>query len=103
MRSPEDQDRADMAALVDRRDAALNDLMSRHAEPLFRYLIRLVHDESEAADLTQETFVRIYQHRAESLRGSKFSTWLYTIARNLARDRFRHMRRRPQVSRDDEN
>lgn len=95
---PDVQDAQDMARLAGGHDAALNELMERHAEKLFHYLIRCLQDEAEAADLTQETFVRVYQHRAKFDSGQRFSTWLYTIATNLARDRHRWRSRHPQVS-----
>lgn len=50
-----DQDRLDMARLAAGHDAALNDLMERHAQKLFHYLIRSLQNEAEAADLAQET------------------------------------------------
>jgi RNA polymerase sigma-70 factor (ECF subfamily) len=92
------QDTQDMARLAAGHDAALNELMERHGEKLFHYLIRCLQDEEEAADLAQETFVRVYQHRARFDSGQKFSTWLYTIASNLVRDRYRWRARHPQVS-----
>jgi RNA polymerase sigma-70 factor (ECF subfamily) len=97
------QDAQDMARLVAGRDAALNDLMERHAEKLFHYLFRSLQDESDAADLAQETFVRVYQSRAKFDARRKFSTWLYAIASNLVRDRFRWRSRHRQVSLDAEN
>src|SRR6266487_1161392 len=97
---PDGQDAQDMARLVAGGDAALNDLMERHAEKLFHYLFRSLQDESDAADLAQETFVRIYQSRAKFDARQKFSTWLYAIASNLVRDRFRWRSRHPQVSLD---
>ena len=90
-------DRSDMARLASGDDAALNDLMERHGHKLFHYLIRLLHDEEEAADLAQETFVRVYRTSARFRTGSRFSTWLYTIATNLARDRLRWQSRHPRV------
>lgn len=81
-------------------DQALNDLMHRHAERLFHYLIRVLQDEAEAADLAQETFARVYLKRARFKAENKFSTWLYTIATNLARDRQRWLARHQQVSLD---
>jgi RNA polymerase sigma-70 factor, ECF subfamily len=93
----------DMARLTGGHDAALNDLMARHAEKLFRYLLRSLQDESDAADLAQETFVRVYQHRGAFDPQRKFSTWLYTIASNLVRNRYRWRARHPQVSLDAEN
>lgn len=92
------QDRVDMADLARGRDAALNALMERHGERLYHYLIRLVRIEAEAADLAQETFVRVYQHSARFRPNAKFSIWLYTIATNLARDYLRKTTRRAQTS-----
>ena len=97
------QDAQDMARLVAGGDAALNELMERHAEKLFHYLFRSLQDESDAADLAQETFVRVYQSRAKFDGRQKFSTWLYAIASNLVRDRFRWRSRHRQVSLDSEN
>jgi RNA polymerase sigma-70 factor, ECF subfamily len=97
------QDTQDMARLAAGHEAALNVLMQRHAEKLFHYLVRSLQDENDAADLAQETFVRVYQHRAKFDPGQKFTTWLYAIASNLVRDRYRWRSRHPQVSLDAEN
>lgn len=102
MSESDDLDRADMARLAAGHDAALNDLMERHGEKLFHFLIRALQDEDDAADLAQEVFVRVYQHRASFRPAARFSTWLYSIATNLVRDRFRHRARHPQVSLDAE-
>jgi RNA polymerase sigma-70 factor, ECF subfamily len=96
--SSEQQDASDMRRLVDGHDAALNSLMERHSERLFHYLIRHLQNEHEAADLAQEAFVRVYQNRAKFDSRHKFSSWLYTIATNLARDRLKWRSRHPQVS-----
>jgi RNA polymerase sigma-70 factor (ECF subfamily) len=101
--STEIKDAADMAKLVEGHDAALNSLMERHGEKVFHYLIRQVQNEAEAADLAQETFVRVYQNRVRFKLSARFTTWLYTIATNLARDRFRWRARHPQVSLEAEN
>jgi RNA polymerase sigma-70 factor, ECF subfamily len=92
------QDTHDMQRLADGHDAALTDLMERYEERLFHYLIRQLQDESDAADIAQETFVRVYQNRAKFDARQKFSTWLYAIATNLARDRLKWRSRHPQVS-----
>src|SRR5262245_4972612 len=99
----EAQDRSDMARLAAGHDAALNDLMTRHAERLFHYLLRILQNETEAADLAEEAFVRVYQNRERFKAQSKFSTWLYAIATNLARDLQRHRARHPHVSLDAQN
>jgi RNA polymerase sigma-70 factor (ECF subfamily) len=92
------QDGMDMARLVEGHDASLNNLMERHGEKLFHYLVRQLQDETDAGDVAQETFVRVYQNRAKFKMGARFSTWLYTIATNQVRDRFRSRMRHPQIS-----
>jgi RNA polymerase sigma-70 factor, ECF subfamily len=87
-----------MAALRSGDDLALNALMDRHGEKLFHYLIRLTQSESDAAELAQETFVRIFEHRNRFRANARFTTWLYTIATNLARDRLRRLTRHPHLS-----
>ena len=87
-----------MARLIAGGDGALNDLMARHGERLFHYLIRVLQDEAEAADVAQETFARVYLNREKFRASNRFSTWLYTIATNLSRDLLRRRSRRPQVS-----
>ena len=96
-------DRADMAQLASGHDAALNDLMERHAGKLFNYLIRCLQNEEDAADSAQESFVRVYQNRAKFDPSQRFSTWLYAIATNLVKDRYRYRSRHPQVSLDADN
>src|SRR5262249_33840708 len=99
----EERDRADMARLAQGHDTALNELMDRHAAKLFNYLLRCLQNDEDAADLAQETFVRVYQHRAAFDPAEKFTTWLYAIASNLVKDRYRWRSRHPQVSLDAEN
>src|SRR5208282_2308388 len=101
--STEDLDRADMARLNAGSDAALNSLMERHGERLFHYLIRALQNEDDAAELAQETFVRVYQNRAKFDSGKNFSPWLYAIAGNLVKDCYRYRARHPSVSLDAEN
>ena len=97
-RQAEARDRADMERLAAGHDAALNDLMERHATPVFHFLCRMLANEDDANDLAQETFVRVYRARESFRTGEKFTTWLYTIAANLARNHFRWRSRHPQVS-----
>jgi RNA polymerase sigma-70 factor (ECF subfamily) len=97
------RDRADMGRLAAGKDAALNDLMERHATPVFRFLCRMVGNEDDANDLAQETFVRVFKSHASYRAEQKFSTWLFTIAANLARNHFRWRSRHPNISLDAEN
>jgi RNA polymerase sigma-70 factor (ECF subfamily) len=87
-----------MERLAAGHDAALNDLMERHATPVFHFLCRMVGNEDDANDLAQETFVRVFRARASFRTGEKFSTWLFTIAANLARNHIRWRSRHPNVS-----
>jgi RNA polymerase sigma-70 factor (ECF subfamily) len=91
-------DQADMDRLKTGHDAALNDLMERHATPVFHFLCRRVGNEDDANDLAQETFVRVFKSCHSFRSGEKFSTWLFTIAANLARNHFRWRARHPNFS-----
>ena len=92
------RDCADMGRLAAGDDAALNDLMERHATPVFHFLCRMLGNEDDANDLAQETFVRVFRACASFRTNEKFSTWLYTIAANLARNHFRWRSRHLNVS-----
>jgi RNA polymerase sigma-70 factor (ECF subfamily) len=96
-------DQADMAKLQAGQGSALNDLMARHATPIFQFLCRLTGSEEDANDLAQETFVRVFKSSGGFHLDQKFSTWLFAIAANLARNHFRWRGRHPQVSLDAEN
>jgi RNA polymerase sigma-70 factor (ECF subfamily) len=87
-----------MARLRDGEDLALNELMNRWRTPLARFLYRYTMSEADALDLAQATFVRVYEHRGKYDDRAKFSTWLFTIAANLARNHARDRARRPTVS-----
>jgi RNA polymerase sigma-70 factor (ECF subfamily) len=96
------QDRADMERLQAGYDAALNDLMQRHATSVFCFLCRMLSDEDDANDLAQETFVRVFRARDSFRTSEKFSSWLFTIAANLARNEIRRRSRHPNISIDAE-
>jgi RNA polymerase sigma factor (sigma-70 family) len=87
-----------MKSLQKGRESALSALMVRWEKPLKRFLFRVVGSTSEAEDLAQDVFVRIYAKRATYREGAKFSTWCFSIASNLAKNRLRWWRVRPTVS-----
>lgn len=93
-------DQADIKRLASGDDAALNDLMGRHAVKLFHYLVRCLQNEEDAADGAQKIFLSVYQNRAKFDATRRFSTWLYAIASNLVKDCYRFRSRHPQVSLD---
>ncbi len=94
------EDQEDMQRLANGADDGLDCLMQRYSKRLFHYLLRMVQDESAAGDLAEEAFVRVYQNRLKFKKGGKFTTWLYAIATNLARDHIRPRSRHPHVSLD---
>ena len=103
LRTADARDRADMEKLQAGHDAALNELMERHATPVFHFLCRMVGNEDDANDLAQETFVRVFKSCKSFRAEQKFSTWLFTIAANLAKNHFRWRSRHPNLSLDAEN
>lgn len=90
-------DRQDMARLLAGEDGALDNLMDRHAPPVFRYLCRMLGNEEDANDLAQETFVRVFRARASYRAEQRFTAWLFTIATNLARNQLRWRSRHPNI------
>lgn len=93
-------DRADMQQLKAGDDDALNRLMQRHANPVASFIFRMVTNEADAEELAQETFVRLYRARDTYRPDARFTTWLFTIAANLARNELRRRSRHPNVSLD---
>lgn len=72
-------------------------LVDRFKMRLFNYLFRMVGDRDEAEEIAQETFVKAYINADKYKTIAKFSTWLYTIATNLVRNRIRSKKRAPQM------
>lgn len=92
---PDDADDLAMARLADGEGAALDEMMGRWAQPVTRFLMRMVGDIEVATDLAQEAFVRLYEARRRYRAGSGFRGWLFTIAANLARNHNRWRARHP--------
>ncbi|MGH8017375.1 MAG: RNA polymerase sigma factor [Opitutaceae bacterium] len=93
--SQDDDDGDLMSRLQTGNDGALDVLMHRWQVPVRRFAERHLQNAAEAADVAQDTFVRVYRHRQQFRTGSQFSTWLFSIALNLCRDRARRSRTRP--------
>ena len=72
-------------------------LVERYKVRLFNYLYRLTGNRDEAEEIAQEAFVKAYIHAAKYKTIARFSTWLYTIATNLVRNRIRSRSRAPQL------
>jgi len=85
----EDPDLTLVHALMLGEDQALDGLMNRHRDGLFRFVLRIVHNEADALELATETFARAYFNIKKFRPAAKFATWLHEIALNLCRDHLR--------------
>ena len=79
----------------DRR--AFTELVERYQNRLLNFVYRTTGDRERAEDLVQETFIRVYRHLHRFDQSKKFSTWVYTIASNLAKNELRNRSRNPLV------
>lgn len=75
-------------------------LLRRYERKIFYFCFRFIHNRELANDLTQETFLRVIKGVDRYTPKAKFTTWLYTIARNLCIDALRHARHRRHPSLD---
>ena len=82
-------------------EAALGLLMQRWERPVKAMIARIVLNAREADDLAQETFVRVWQQREKFNPAYAFRSWIFSIAVNLARNRLRWWRSRPEVALDE--
>jgi len=81
---------------------AFERLVARHEKPVWNFIRRFVADAATAEDLLQEVFLRVVKSADEWRGAAKFSTWLYTIARNLTVDQARRQVHRNAASLDAE-
>lgn len=89
-----------MARLAGGDDLALNVLMKRWSARVNSFLFKMTGQREVAGDLAQETFVKLYKARKRYRSSGTFSTYLFTIAANLARNQARWKKRHPTVSLD---
>jgi RNA polymerase sigma-70 factor (ECF subfamily) len=78
--------------------AAFAELVEKYKQPVMNFVYRSLRDEAEAEDLSQNVFLQVYKSRARYERTAKFSTWLFTIARNLCLNEIRRRSRHPAES-----
>jgi len=78
--------------------AAFVELVEKFQQPLFNFVFRTLRDDTEAEDVAQNTFLQVWKSRARYQRTAKFSTWLFTIARNLCLNEIRRRSRHPAES-----
>jgi RNA polymerase sigma-70 factor, ECF subfamily len=86
-----------VAAFLDGEKRAFSLLVDRYQSRLLNFVYRTTGDRERAEDLVQETFIRVYRHLHRFDQTKKFSTWIYTIASNLAKNELRNRSRNPLV------
>jgi len=78
--------------------AAYDIIVHRYKDQLLNFVYRFLNNTEEAEDIVQETFLRLYRNKHAYRQIAKFSTWIYTIAGNLAKTELRKRKRRKVVS-----
>ena len=74
---------------------AFDQIFFRYSGRLLHFINRIIGDRDRAEDLVQEAFIRVHRHLPRFDRSKRFSTWIYTIASNLAKNELRNRRRSP--------
>jgi RNA polymerase sigma-70 factor, ECF subfamily len=91
------EDSAVVSAFLGGEERAFEELVDRYQTRLLNFIYRTTGDRERAEDLVQEVFIRVYRHLHRFDRSKKFSTWIYTIASNLAKNELRNRSRNPLV------
>jgi RNA polymerase sigma-70 factor (ECF subfamily) len=86
-----------VAAYLAGRERAFDELVERYQKRLLNFVYRTIGDRERAEDLVQEVFIRVHRHLHRFDQHKKFSTWIYTIASNLAKNELRNRSRSPLV------
>lgn len=97
---PEATDEALMMRYQRGDTAAFAALVDRHQTGIYNFILRQVHSEGVAEDLAQDVFVRVVQKAGTFKHEARFTTWAYTIARNLCIDHLRKAAHRRHASLD---
>jgi RNA polymerase sigma-70 factor (ECF subfamily) len=87
-----------IAAIRDGDEAAFQEIVRRYRNPITNFIYRMLDDYERSAELTQETFIRVYTSASRYQANYSFSTYIYRIATNLAISELRRRKRRKLVS-----
>lgn len=93
-----DTDAALMIRVRDGDRAAFEELVARYQQPVLNFVTRTLRDETEAEDIAQHTFVQVWRSAHRYQVTARFTTWLFTIARNLCLNEIRRRSRHPADS-----
>jgi RNA polymerase sigma-70 factor (ECF subfamily) len=83
------EDKALMERIARGNEGAFRDLSNQYLGSIVTFATRLMKSQAEGEEIAQETFLRAWQNASKYEPKAKLSTWLHTIARNIAIDRFR--------------
>jgi len=95
LRETRDEDLIVLVQQGNRR--AFDEIVARYKGRLYSFILRMVKDPGLAEELTQETLIRVYLHADKYREIARFSTWVFTIATNLVRNRMRQQSRSPRL------
>ncbi len=90
-----------MVAFQGGETPAFEELIRRHQNGVFNFIVRFLGNREVAEEVFQEAFLKVHQASDRYLPNGKFTTWLYTIVRNLCVDTFRRRKIREALSLDD--
>ncbi|MFC1835080.1 sigma-70 family RNA polymerase sigma factor [Thermodesulfobacteriota bacterium] len=93
-RPEDDQDKGTVEECRRGSRKAFDILVEKYYKRIYNLAYRFVNDSEEASDLTQEIFTAAYQNLKRFRGDSKFSTWLFQIAANRGKNRFKYLKRR---------
>ncbi|MEY4387157.1 MAG: hypothetical protein RLY20_2440 [Verrucomicrobiota bacterium] len=79
---------------------AFTELVQKYQQPVYNFILRTLRDETEAEDLAQNTFIQVWKSAQRYRASARFTTWLFTIARNLSLNEIRRRTRHPADSLD---
>jgi len=95
------RDRKLVRALKARDEDAFSELVNTYQHKVFNIVYRILGDRQEAEDVAQEVFITVFKHIDQFRGDAKFSTWLYRIATNHARNRIKYLSRRAKKQHQD--
>src|SRR5436309_14673183 len=101
MSAEHDPDAALMLRVKQGDSGAFTELVDKYKQPVMNLVFRMLRDATEAEDVAQNVFVQVHKSAQRYEVSAKFSTWLFTIARNLSLNEIRRRSRHPAQSLDE--
>ena len=91
-----------LRASLEGETEAWGEIVSRYKDAVFGLCLGFLRNRADAEDITHDAFIRAYENLRRYRLEKRFSTWIFTIASNLCRNRLRHRRYHPVVSLPDQ-